>query len=118
MKIKLPPFALVASLVGLSLLPTGCVTYTKTQNEARVPVHFASPDAAQKFYDAFLGTIDPPDRKNTVAVYVTLPFWYHRVPAGNVRYNTAIKAADQDGDGIISEAEAKDYADHSHRKKG
>ena len=98
--------ALAALLAGLA---AGCVSHTTVKNEPRQSVRFASPEAAQNFYDAYLSGFSPTG-KGTVAVYVPPPYWHRTVSSDNVRFNTAVQSADLDHNDVISDEEAQAFA--------
>lgn len=99
-------------LAGSTLLAgvmTGCVTHTTVKNEPRRSVRFASPEAAQNFYDAYLSGFSP-SGKGSVAIYVPPPYWHRTVKSDDARFNAAVQAADADHNDVISDEEAQDYA--------
>ena len=105
-----------ASIALLGCLVSGCVTQTTIKDESRQSVHFSSPEAAQTFYDAYLSVTNPKGH-GYVAVYVALPYQHRTVSTDNVRFNSAVRAADSNHDGIISEEEALAFAAQRHTGK-
>ncbi len=105
------PFTAVITLSAAMILLAGCVTRTSVKNEPRVDVRFADTQAAQTFYDAYLAKNHPSNQSNnTVCVTLPLPYHHAKVKSENARFNSAVKSADSDTDGTISDAEASAYA--------
>jgi hypothetical protein len=104
---------ILATLVLLACVTplTGCVTRTTVKDETRLNIRFATPDAAQTFYDAYLAINHPSPQKDTCCVYIPLPYRHYNSLTDNVRFNTAIRSADSNQDGIISESEASTYVE-------
>ena len=101
---------LIPAILAL-VIASGCVTRTTVKNEPRQSVHFASQQAAETFYNAYLAFYYPSNKTNSVAVWFGLPFYQHReISTDNVRFNAAVQLADSDHDGMISDAEAQAYA--------
>jgi len=100
--------ATIALLACMTLM-VGCVTRATVKDETRLNVRFATPEAAQTFYDAYLAINHPSPQKDTRCVYIPLPYHHSTVLTDNVRFNAAIRSADSDQDGIISESEAGTY---------
>jgi len=105
-----------ASIAVLSCILSGCVTRTTIKDESRQGVHFSSPEAAQTFYDAYL-SVSSPKGHGSVVLYVALPYQHRTVSTDNVRFNSAVQAADRNHDGIISEEEAVAFAAQRHTSK-
>jgi len=98
----------IPTAIGLISM-TGCVTRTTVKNEPRETIHFGSERAAQNFYEAYLANRYPSDKKNVVAVWIGLPYRHYTVSTDNVYFNQAVQSTDRNGDGVISEEEARDY---------
>ena len=98
--------AVIASIGGLT---SGCVNHTTIKDEPRQTVRFSSPQAAQTFYDAYLSATSPKGH-GSVSVFVALPYQHRTVSTDNVRFNSAIRIADNDHDGVISDEEARAFA--------
>jgi hypothetical protein len=76
-----------------------------------VDVRFADTQAAQTFYDAYLAKNHPSNQSNnTVCITIPLPYHHYKVKSENAHFNGAVKSADTDADGTISDAEAATYA--------
>ncbi len=98
-----------ATIALLTCLMSGCVTHTAIKNEPRQSVRFSSPQAAQTFYDAYLSA-NSPEGDGSVALFVALPYQHRTVSTDNVRFNSAVRTADSNHDGVISEKEARAFA--------
>ena len=103
-----PKYLIIPALI-LALVP-GCVTRTTVKNEPRQHVQFAGQHASETFYEAYLATYYPSNRKSGTVVWVGLPYTHHKISMDNVYFNIAIKSADANHDGIISDEEATGYA--------
>jgi Ca2+-binding EF-hand superfamily protein len=92
-------------------LATSCVTYTRFEDETRAKPRFASTAAAQVFYDAY-ASVDSPMGNGTISVSIAppMPYWQTKKDTENKKFNAAIKIADANHDGNISEKEARAYA--------
>jgi hypothetical protein len=101
--------AIPALITLLSCLTSGCVTHTTVKDEPRQSVRFSTAQAAQTFYDAYLSSASPKGQ-GSVSVSVPLPYWHQTVSTDNVLFNTAVRSADSNHDGIISEEEARAFA--------
>jgi len=105
---------IIPAIVALfSCITSGCVTHTTVKDEPRQSVRFSSPEAAKTFYDAYLSATSPKGH-GSVSVYVPLPYWHRTVSTDNIRFNSAVQAADGNHDGIISEEEAHAFATRRH----
>jgi hypothetical protein len=112
----------IKRIAGLSALlgslASGCTTaYTTVKDEPRANVHFASAEAAQTFYDAYImdnyaWRRDDHDAGWSVSAGMAVPMPYERnkIVTDNVKFNNAIRETDTNHDGTISDAEAKAYA--------
>jgi hypothetical protein len=90
--------------------------HTTVKDASRQNIHFATPQAAQTFYDTYLSVADPKGHGST-AVYLPLPYWHRTVSTDNVRFNSAAQIADSNHDGVISEEEARAFAAQGHTRK-
>jgi hypothetical protein len=113
---KMSHITIPASIAVLGCITSGCVTHTTIKDESRQSVHFSSPEAAQTFYDAYLSGNNLKG-DGYVAVYVALPYEHRTVSTDNVRFNSAVQAADSNRDGMISEEEARAFAAQRHTGK-
>jgi hypothetical protein len=109
-------FTVAACAVLLACLLSGCVTYATTKNEPRRNVGFASAEAAQTFYDAYLVReyqhyYSTNAVSHSISIGLHLPYRQHKAITENVRFNRAVVMADTNHDGMISLAEAQAYAE-------
>jgi hypothetical protein len=91
-------------------IASGCVTRTTVKDEPRQHVRFASQQAAETFYEAYLAIYYPSNKRDSTMVYIATPYGHRKVSSDNVHFNAAVKSADADSDGIISDNEAAAYA--------
>jgi hypothetical protein len=101
---------LIIALLGC--IATGCVTsYTTVKDEPRVSVHFASAQAAQTFYEAYIkDNYAPSPEDRGPGLSVEAGFERRKLKTDNVLFNEAVREAGTNQDGIISEAEAQAYS--------
>jgi predicted component of type VI protein secretion system len=93
----------------LILSVAGCVTRTTTIDTPRQSIRFTTPVAAQLFYDNYRAERHY-DHTNWVSVTIPLPYRHWTRSTDNVRFNNAVKLADTDHDGDITEDEAWAFA--------
>jgi hypothetical protein len=105
--------ALLILFVLLSGVTSGCVTHTKFQDETRKTVRFSSAEAARIFYEAHLSGSGRVVRHAVAVELPLIPYRHRTVVTENVRFNSAVRNADKNGDGIISLAEARAFADQT-----
>lgn len=113
---KHPHIALSAFAAVLVGLASGCVVSTTIKDAPRNPVRFASPLAAQTFYDAYLSAAYPQDR-TLLSLSMPSPYAHRTVSTDNVRFNSAVQIADSNHDGVISEKEARAFAAQTREGK-
>lgn len=91
----------------------GCVTTGVVKNEQRDSVRFASATGAQIFYEAYItkNYTHPMGSGPSFAVGAPLPYRHHVYSTDNVYFNAAVRSADTNHDGVISDEEARVYAD-------
>ena len=101
----------ITFIVTIPFLPAGCITRRTMQDEPRQTVAFADTYAAKTFYDTYLA-LNHPSEKSATNIFFGVPFPYHHyvVPSENVHFNAAVKIADADQDGTITDIEADNYA--------
>ena len=105
---------LLFTILVLTGLSVGCVSVTTVKDEPRKSVLFASQKAAETFYRTYLA--DTHTARGSFNVFIPPPYWRYKVPSENVQFNDAIRRADRNSDGIISEKEANAYsAEVTHR---
>src|ERR1051326_6125088 len=101
----------VMSSVFMRLLSCtgGCVTRTTVKDEPRQQVRFASRNAAEMFYEAYLATYHSHDTRNQVAITFPLPYMHRTVNTDNVHFNAVVRKVDANHDGLISDEEAAEF---------
>ncbi len=104
-------------LFSLVALQPSCTTIRKVNQAPRDDTRFASPVAADIFYQALIRNTTPNNDRDeaTVGFFVVSPFRYVRVDGDNVIFNRASKRADTNADGVITEGEAQAYAKRTDR---
>jgi len=114
---KTPRFALTLVFVFAVIASSGCATRATVKDESRQSVRFASTEAAQTFYEAYLARYYPPGAGSfTVAIYAPLPYHHRKITTDNVFFNEAVRTTDKNSDGMISEDEASAYAATVHQR--
>jgi hypothetical protein len=109
--------AVIPAIIALiGCLTSGCVTHTTVKDEPRQGVRFSSAEAAQTFYDAYLYAASPKGH-GSVTLSVPTPYWHRTVSTDNIHFNSAVRIADSNHDGIISEEEARAFAAQKHTGK-
>ena len=98
-----------------SLLLAGCITHHSTvyMDVERTKVAFESDAAARLFYETL--SRNPGSRKHaesTTSIEIPIIFETTRtvVPGRNVEFNEAVARCDSNRDGLITETEAKIFA--------
>lgn len=106
---------LLGLAIGLAL--TGCISHDETiyRDEPRAKVEFENDAAARHFYEALSRA--PSDRgkaESTTEVHIPIVFEHkQRVVRGeNIAFNEAVRRCDTNGDGRITELEARIFAEH------
>lgn len=104
--------------IGVALwlcLCVGCVSTSNVRNEPRQAVRFESAVGAQVFYQAYIEKTYTRAMWEGPCVEIGLPLqppYQHReFLTDNVYFNAAVRAADANHDGVISDGEARRYSD-------
>jgi len=106
-------------LGALTLLSSGCIgplfsRNTRVYKDAqRTRVEFESDAAARLFYETLSKfPVTPKRSESTTSVHIPILYSHTRtvVPGRNLEFNEAVAACDTNGDGIITEVEAKIFA--------
>jgi hypothetical protein len=98
-----------------ALLVAGCISHSETvyRDEERTKIEFESDGAARLFYETLNKRAGSMDRSmSTTEVALPLVFSHKRkvVPGKNVEFNQAVAICDSNKDGVITELEARVYA--------
>ena len=104
-------------LAAVSTLLGGCITHKSVvyHDVERVPVKFESDAAARLFYETLTrntGGRRYSESTTTISIPIIFENEQKSVPGPNVKFNDAVAACDTNRDGIITEAEARIYANH------
>src|SRR5437879_2289265 len=102
---------LIVSIALLVCLVSGCIiTRTTVEDAPRQTAHFSSQKAVEAFYEGYwlIHCQGPPPGAHVRPVLYP-PYIHQRYSTGNVIFNAAIRKADANADGIISEDEALAY---------
>ena len=93
---------------------TGCIHTHETvyEDATRMKVEFESEQAAHTFYEAL--SKQPPANRNANTTHVSIPLVFEhtrtKTVTSNVTFNDAVRRADTNQDGKITELEAKIFA--------
>ena len=118
MKILCGPSTLV---LIVTLLNVGCISTERTvyQEPERVKVEFENDAAGRLFYEA-LSKLESRHDRNESRTSISIPVVFehkHRVVDGeNVAFNQAVRRCDTNGDGRITEQEARIFAEQADRR--
>lgn len=112
MKLRLLPTALLA-IVAAAL--TACISSKETiyRETERMKVEFESDTAARLFYEAFTKSPESRQRNEKTTKFIIPVIIDHQrteKDSENTAFNLAVRRCDTNGDGKISEPEARIYA--------
>jgi hypothetical protein len=112
MKKKLPLFL---SLVGL--LCAGCISTESThyRDAERLKVSFENDTAGRLFYEALNrsgGRVNRRESKTEISIPVVFDHKQKTVDGENVVFNDAVRRCDTNGDGKITESEARIFSEN------
>lgn len=120
MQMRLTNTIWCAALV-LTGLTAGCITNEETiyKDEGRIPVSFENDKAARLFYEALSKHNTPQDRdRSTTEVHIPVVFKHKQtvIRGENSQFNNAVRQADTDHDGKITEQEARIYSEMTEHR--
>jgi hypothetical protein len=106
---------ILATAAGLLLC--GCITHQQVvyQDVERTRVEFESDAAARLFYETLSKSSATKNHsESTTTVTIPIVFQHERkvVPGRNYEFNQAVADCDSNKDGIITEQEARIFANH------
>lgn len=109
--------ATLGSVLISVLLNTGCISTERTvyREETRLKVEFENDTAARLFYEAeskMKSRHERTESRTEVSVPVVFDHKERVVTGENVSFNEAVRRCDTNGDGRITEPEARIFADH------
>jgi len=110
-----------AASLAFASLNTGCISTTKTvYNEPeRLKVEFENDTAGKMFYEAL--SKSPRSNRSESKTDISIPIVFehkHQVIEGtNVAFNDAVRRCDTNGDGKITELEARIYSESAAKIK-
>ena len=108
-------------VLTVALLNAGCISTERTvyQEPERVKVEFENDAAGRLFYEA-LSKLESRHDRNESRTSISVPVVFehkHRVVDGeNVAFNQAVRRCDTNGDGRITEQEARIFAEQADRR--
>src|SRR4030095_14723183 len=107
----------------MAALNTGCISTEQTvyQDQERMKVEFENDAAGRLFYEA-LSKQQGQHRRSESKTEVSIPVVFEhkrRVGEGeSVAFNRAVRHCDTNGDGRITELEARIFAEHAEKQPG
>ncbi len=116
---KLLPFLLGVAVMSVF---AGCISSKETvyRETERVKIEFENDAAARIFYEAY-SKQRPPQQRNekttSFEIPVILSVKRTETDSGNALFNDAVRHTDTNGDGKITEQEARIYAEQVERRK-
>ena len=107
----------LSALAATALLGAGCISTEKTEyREAeRVKVEFESDAAGRSFYEGLAkmqGRRSRSESKTDISIPVVFEHRHRVVEGENVAFNEAVRKCDTNGDGKITESEARIFSEH------
>src|SRR6266581_9518389 len=116
-----PSHLLSALLLSLAVLNTGCISTERTvyRDEARVKVEFENDAAGRLFYEALSKMQSRRGRsesKTEVSIPVVFDHKRRVVEGESVAFNQAVRRCDTNGDGRITELEARIFAEQADKQ--
>jgi hypothetical protein len=105
------------ALATLGILLAGCITHKTVvyQDVERAKITFESDAAARLFYETLSrNSGDPKHSESTTTISIPIIFENEQktVAGPNVKFNAAVADCDSNKDGVITEQEARIYANH------
>jgi len=111
----------LAGWLALTAINSGCISTTKTvYNEPeRLKVEFENDSAGKLFYEALSRQPRSNRRESKTDISIPIVFEHkHQVIEGtNVAFNDAVRRCDTNGDGKITELEARIFSEAGSKSK-
>ena len=111
----------LAGLLALAAINSGCISTTKTvYNEPeRLKVEFENDSAGKLFYEALSKTAQPnrSESKTDISIPIVFEHKHQVIEGANVAFNDAVRRCDTNGDGKITELEARIYSESACKVK-
>lgn len=106
---------IITAALGVAL--TGCITHKSVvyQDVERVKISFESDAAARLFYESLSknsGTLPHSESTTTLSIPIVFENEQKTVTGPNTKFNEAVAECDLNKDGIITEQEARVFANH------
>jgi len=113
--------ATLTALLALASFNTGCIHTTKTvYNEPeRLKVEFENDAAGRLFYEALSRTPLPnrSESKTDISIPIVFEHKHQVIEGANVAFNDAVRRCDTNGDGKITEMEARIFSEAGSKSK-
>ena len=112
----------LAGLLALASCNTGCISTSQTvyHDPERIKVEFENDTAGKLFYEALSKAQPRPGRsesKTDISIPIVFAHKHQVIEGNNVAFNDAVRRCDTNGDGKITELEAKIYSESGSKAK-
>ena len=112
----------LAALLALAACNTGCISTSQTvyHDPERLKVEFENDTAGKLFYETLSKA--PPragrsESKTDISIPIVFEHKHQVIEGNNVGFNDAVRRCDTNGDGEITELEAKIYSESGSKAK-
>ncbi len=111
-----PMLCAAGAALALFAAGTGCISTEQTEyrDEPRVKVEFENETAGRLFYESLSKMHSGGSRtesRTEISIPIVFDHKQHVVTGDNTRFNEAVRRCDTNGDGRITEQEARIFAD-------
>ena len=115
------PAPFLALALSLAALNAGCISTERTvyQEPERVKIEFENDAAGRLFYEALSkvqGHHDRNESRTTISIPVIFEHKHRVIDGENVSFNQAVHRCDTNGDGRITEQEARIFAEQADKQ--
>ena len=111
----------LAALLTLATWNTGCISTTKTvyHDPERLKVEFENDTAGKLFFETLSKTprSGRSESKTDISIPIVFEHKHQVIEGSNVAFNDAVRRCDTNGDGRITEMEAKIYSESATKMK-